>query len=49
MKSPEGLEYFKKFNYFTTPEDALRYVGEKKPVGGVAYTVPPEWMAPPKK
>lgn len=44
MKSPEGLEYFKKFNYFTTAEEALKYVGEDKPVGGNAYIVPAEWM-----
>ena len=49
MKSPEGLEYFKKFKYFTTPEEALKYVGQDKPVGGDAYIVPPEWMNSPKK
>ena len=49
MKSPEGLEHFKKFQYFTTPEEALKYVGQAKPVGGNEYTVPPEWLSSPKK
>jgi len=49
MKSPEGLKCFKKFKYFITPEEALKYVGQDKPVGGDAYTVPPDWMNPPKK
>ena len=44
MKSPEGLECFKKYGYFTTAEEALKYTGKTKPVGGDAYTVPPEWM-----
>ncbi|MBP7633799.1 molybdate ABC transporter substrate-binding protein [Candidatus Ozemobacteraceae bacterium] len=44
MKSPDGLEFFKKFHYFTTAEEALAYVGADKPVGGTPYTVPAEWM-----
>lgn len=44
MKSPEGLEFFKKFHYFTTAEEALAYVGADKPVGGTPYNVPAEWM-----
>ncbi len=44
MKSPEGLEFFKQFHYFTTPEEALAYVGADKPVGGTPYVVPAEWM-----
>jgi molybdate transport system substrate-binding protein len=46
MKSPEGLEYFKKFKYFTTPAEALTYVGQEKPVGGTPYTPPADWMNP---
>ena len=48
MKSSEGLEYFKKFQYFITPEEALKYVGQDKPVGGAAYNVPAEWMNRPE-
>lgn len=44
MKSPEGLEFFKKFHYFTTPAEALAYVGADRPVGGIPYKVPAEWM-----
>ncbi|MBF0407516.1 MAG: molybdate ABC transporter substrate-binding protein [Candidatus Riflebacteria bacterium] len=44
MKSPEGLDFFRKFNYFITPEEALNYVGEKKPVGGIPYNVPKDWL-----
>jgi len=47
MKSPEGLEYFKKFKYFTSPQEALEYVGQDKPVGGEPFRVPPEWLNPP--
>lgn len=44
MKSTDGLEFFKKFHYFTTAEEALAYVGADKPVGGTPYAVPAEWM-----
>lgn len=44
MKSPEGLEFFKKFHYFTTPGEALEYLGAERPVGGTPYEVPAEWM-----
>ncbi len=47
MKSPEGLEQFKKFKYFTTPAEALEYLGAERPVGGEPYKVPPEWVNPP--
>lgn len=43
MKSDEGLSFFKKYKYFTTPEEALGYLGAKKPVGGKEYKVPEEW------
>jgi len=44
MKSEEGLAFFKKFHYFTSPEEALKYLGTEKPVGGKEYRVPDEWM-----
>lgn len=47
MNSPEGLEYFKKYKYFTTADEALAYVGQKKPVGGSPYVVPADWMSAP--
>lgn len=48
MRSPEGLAHFKKFKYFTTPQEALEYAGADKPIGGEAYKVPPEWLEPVK-
>lgn len=47
MKSPEGLEQFEKFKYFTTPEEALAYLGAEKPVGGEPFQVPADWLNPP--
>ncbi len=44
MKSDAGLEFFKKYRYFTTPAEALEYLGAEKPVGGEPYTVPADWM-----
>ena len=49
MKSPEGLGYFQKFHYFTSPEEALKYVGTDKPIGGSPYAIPRDWMNPPKQ
>ena len=43
MKSPAGIECFKKRGYFTTPEEATAYAGKKIPIGGNEYAVPPEW------
>lgn len=48
MKSPEGLECFKKYKYFITAEEALEYVGQDKPVGGELYIVPAAWMESPE-
>jgi len=45
MKSPEGgMKFFEKYGYFTTPQDALKYLGKEKPVGGDEYIVPQEWL-----
>lgn len=42
--SDEGREIFAKYKYFPTPESAVEWLGEEKPVGG-EYAVPPEWLA----
>jgi molybdate transport system substrate-binding protein len=44
LASPEGQEIFRQFHYFTTPEEAFRWIGTEKPVGG-RYTLPPSWVA----
>ncbi|MBI4634507.1 MAG: molybdate ABC transporter substrate-binding protein [Deltaproteobacteria bacterium] len=41
--SDEGKAIFRKYHYFMTPEEAYRYIGLKKPVGG-EYSVPAEWI-----
>lgn len=43
VAGPEGKKIFEKYNYFTSPEEASDWVGEKKPVGG-EYSVPIEWL-----
>ncbi len=40
--SGEGKAFFRKYHYFMTPEEAVAWIGEKKPVGG-EYAVPKEW------
>ena len=42
MLSNEGRASFKKYHYFTSPEDAMAWIGETKPVGG-EYRIPREW------
>lgn len=42
--SEKGREIFKKYHYFMTPEEAMLWIGEEKPIGG-EYTVPDEWIA----
>ncbi len=44
MRSDEGMAFFKKFKYFVTPEEAIEFAGEPRPIGGDCYSVPPEWM-----
>jgi molybdate transport system substrate-binding protein len=43
LQSTEGSAIFKKYHYFMTPDEASKWIGEKKPVGG-EYVLPPEWM-----
>jgi len=40
--SGEGRGAFDKYHYFTCPEQAIAFIGDKKPVGG-EYDVPKEW------
>jgi molybdate transport system substrate-binding protein len=41
--SPEGRAVFAKYRYFSTPEEAIAWIGAEKPVGG-EYAIPPEWL-----
>lgn len=43
LLSEEGRAIYRKYNYFMTPDEAIAWVGEKKPVGG-EYIVPKEWL-----
>ncbi len=47
MHSEEGLAHFRKFQYFTTPAEALAFLGADRPVGGDPYQVPADWLNPP--
>ncbi|GAB4135224.1 MAG: molybdate ABC transporter substrate-binding protein [Thermogutta sp.] len=44
LSGPEGRRIFAKHHYFATAEEAFRWIGEEKPVGG-EYTVPDEWIS----
>lgn len=44
MTSPEGLQFFKKYHYFTSAAEAMTYIDAEKPVGGPAYQVPAHWL-----
>lgn len=44
MLSDKIKAIFRKYNYFMTPEEAVAWIGEEKPVGGV-YKVPPVWLS----
>lgn len=41
--SEEGKAIYRKYHYFMTADEAIAYIGEKKPVGG-EYVVPAEWI-----
>jgi len=40
---PEGQAIFAKYNYFASSDDAMAWLGAKKPVGG-EYVVPSDWL-----
>lgn len=42
--SDEGRAIFRKHHYFMNPDEAFKWIGERKPVGG-EYRVPAEWIA----
>jgi molybdate transport system substrate-binding protein len=42
--SDEGHTIFRKYHYFMSPDEAFKWIGEQKPVGG-EYKVPSEWIA----
>lgn len=41
--SAEGKTIFKKHHYFISPDEAFKWLGERKPVGGV-YKIPEDWL-----
>lgn len=43
LLSPEGQQFYGKFKYFTTAEEAAAYIGDKLPVGG-SYELPESWL-----
>ncbi len=44
LNSQEGKDIYKKYNYFTTPEEAADYIGEDKPIGG-EYKLHEDWIS----
>jgi len=45
LASDKSKEVFRKYGYFTTPEEAFAYVGSAKPVGGVYEADLKEWVS----
>lgn len=43
LASPEGRAVYARHHYFATAEEAAKWIGEKKPVGG-EFNVPKEWI-----
>lgn len=43
ITSPEAKKIFANYHYLSSKEEAFKYIGEKKKVGGV-YKVPKEWI-----
>lgn len=43
LLSEDGKKIFQKYHYFMSAEEAIAWVGEKKPVGG-EYVVPQDWI-----
>lgn len=43
LTGPEGQAIFAKYSYFATPDEAMAWLGESKPVGG-EYVVPADWL-----
>ena len=47
LLSPEGQAIFARYQYFSTADAAMQWVGSSKPIGG-EYIVPDEWLSPAK-
>lgn len=43
LLSDEGKNIYRTYHYFMTPDEAIEWIGEEKPVGG-EYAVPQEWI-----
>ncbi len=43
VTSKSAKEIFKKYNYLSSKEEAYKYIGKKKKIGG-KYTVPKSWL-----
>lgn len=43
LLSEEGKAIYRKYNYFMTQDEAIAWIGTKKPVGG-EYVVPQDWI-----
>lgn len=43
LLSEKGQQFYKQYNYFTTPEQAFAYIGEERPIGG-QYKLPKSWV-----
>lgn len=43
LTGPEGRAVYARHRYFATAQDAAKWIGAPKPVGG-EYAVPPEWI-----
>lgn len=43
LQSAEGSAFFKRYQYFMTPAEAVAYIGVDRPVGG-EYALPKAWL-----
>jgi molybdate transport system substrate-binding protein len=43
ITGPDGRRVFQKYHYMATAEEAARWIGARKPIGGT-YTVPARWI-----
>jgi len=43
LLSEEGKSIFRKYHYFMSPDEAVAWIGQEKPVGG-EYVVPKDWI-----
>lgn len=43
LLSEDGKNIFQKYHYFMSADEAVAWIGEKRPVGG-EYTIPQDWL-----